>query len=58
MFEHEKIMQKAVSNKDKSKQVALIALFSASQYWNVQSRGKKPFNPILGETYDLVTPDF
>jgi Oxysterol-binding protein len=36
---------------------ALIALHFATQYTNVEKSGLfKPFNPLLGETYELVKP--
>ena len=36
----------------------MIACFVLTQYADVIGRTRKPFNPILGETYELVTPNF
>ena len=35
-----------------------IALFESSATILVNSRLGKPFNPLLGESYELVTPNF
>lgn len=37
--------------------IALIAAFIVSHYSSTANRASKPFNPLLGETYDLVDPD-
>lgn len=38
---------------------ALVALHFATQYTNVEKSGLfKPFNPLLGETYELVRPGY
>ena len=36
----------------------LIAAYSAATHFNIKGRTSKPFNPLLGETYDLITQDF
>lgn len=35
---------------------ALVAAFVISHYSSTADRASKPFNPLLGETYDLVIP--
>ncbi|PXF43424.1 Oxysterol-binding protein-related protein 2B [Gracilariopsis chorda] len=35
---------------------ALVAAFIVSQYASTADRASKPFNPLLGETYELVLP--
>lgn len=35
-----------------------VAAFNMSQYKGTLNRVSKPFNPILGETYELVRPEF
>lgn len=35
-----------------------VACFSAAQYKCTEGRLSKPFNPILGETYELIGPDW
>lgn len=36
----------------------LVACFGAAQYASTATRTSKPFNPILGETYEFVCPQF
>jgi hypothetical protein len=40
------------------RRLALTAMIATSHYTIQQKRFKKPFNPILGETYEYVTPQF
>ena len=35
-----------------------VSLFNLSQYSSTEKRLLKPFNPLLGETYHLQTPEF
>ena len=35
--------------------MAIIVIFQASRLSTVRERTLKPFNPLLGETYELVT---
>lgn len=53
-----KLMDRAVAEKDPVKRTAFVAIFLISQYTEVYLRTRKPFNPLLGETYEVVTPDF
>jgi len=36
----------------------LVACFSIAQFKSTYNRAGKPFNPILGETYELNMPQF
>jgi len=56
MMAYEHLMQSAVKEKDSLKRLAYVAAFTFSQYSSVYGRLRKPFNPIFGETYELVTP--
>lgn len=38
--------------------MAIVAANNATAYNQVIGRNNKPFDPLLGETYELVTPDF
>ena len=38
--------------------LAYLAANNIAAYSALIGRSKKPFNPILGETYEFVTPDF
>ena len=40
--------------KDPYKKMGHIGIFLMSQYSDVYLRTRKPFNPILGETYEIV----
>lgn len=51
-------MDKAIAEKNDCKRLAMIACFVLSQYADVVGRTRKPFNPILGETYELLAPNF
>lgn len=42
---------------DASLRVAYVAAFAASSYSSTINRIAKPFNPILGETYEYARPD-
>lgn len=35
-----------------------VLAFAIAQYKSPDRRIAKPFNPILGETYELLTPDY
>jgi hypothetical protein len=43
---------------DDCRRLAEITCFVFSQYSEVYMRNRKPFNPILGETYEIVQPNF
>lgn len=49
------IMDKAMSIRDNDfKRLGTIAIFILSQYSEVNMRNRKPFNPLLGETYEII----
>ena len=52
-FEYYKILDKAAAAETTEEQVALVAAFSVSSYASTLVRTTKPFNPLLGETYEL-----
>jgi hypothetical protein len=56
-FEYYKILDKAAAAKTTEEQVALVAAFSVSSYASTLIRTTKPFNPLLGETYELDRVD-
>lgn len=55
---YSQVMDKAMAEKNDIKRLTMIACFVLTQYADVIGRTRKPFNPILGETYELVTPNF
>jgi hypothetical protein len=53
------IMEKAMEIvDDDSKRLALIGIYILSQYADAHLRVRKPFNPVLGETYELIQPTY
>lgn len=51
-FEYHKIMDRVATDPDPVKRLALLAVFSISSVTSVEKAIKKPFNPLLGETYE------
>ena len=52
------LMEKASAEKDSLMRLAYVAAFSVGQYGYTTSRTTKPFNPILGETYEYLGKGF
>ena len=52
-FEYYKILDNAAAAATVEEQVGLVAAFSVSSYASTLIRTTKPFNPLLGETYEL-----
>jgi hypothetical protein len=52
------ILDKAAESKDPIERIKLIATFIVSGISLHTSRLSKPFNPLLGETYELVREDY
>lgn len=57
-LEHEYLLQRATSEKDPFMRLAYLAANNIAAYSALEGRTKKPFNPVLNETYEFVTPDF
>ncbi|XP_015370661.1 PREDICTED: oxysterol-binding protein 1 [Diuraphis noxia] len=51
-FEYSNILDTAAQCKDSFEQMAYIAAFTISSYSTTVNRTSKPFNPLLGETYE------
>lgn len=51
-FEYAAILDAAASCKDPYERLAYIAAFTVSSYSTTTTRTGKPFNPLLGETYE------
>ncbi|XP_058829798.1 oxysterol-binding protein 1 isoform X2 [Topomyia yanbarensis] len=56
-FEYAEILDKAAHCKDTCEQLAYITAFTISSYSTTSSRTGKPFNPLLGETYECDRTD-
>ena len=51
-FEYSEILDKAANCTDNYEQMAYVAAFTVSSYACTAIRTSKPFNPLLGETFD------
>lgn len=51
-FEYSNILDAAAQCKDPLEQMAYVAAFTISSYSTTVNRTSKPFNPLLGETYE------
>lgn len=51
-FEYSDILDKAASCTDPCEQMAYVAAFTISIYASTSNRTGKPFNPLLGETFE------
>lgn len=52
------ILDRAAHEPDSLKRLALISAFNASRLSTIKDRTLKPFNSLLGETYELVTQNY
>lgn len=52
------LLTQASQEEDSLKRIALVATYSITSQLLVMGRTAKPFNSMLGETYELVTPRF
>lgn len=43
---------------DQMKRLAYIGVYACTMTTGIERNATKPFNPILGETYELLTDDF
>ncbi|KAM9305874.1 oxysterol-binding protein-related protein 6 isoform 2-T2 [Gastrophryne carolinensis] len=57
-LEYSELLDKASETDDSHERMALIAAFAVSGYAATYYRaGSKPFNPVLGETYECIRED-
>ncbi|KAI5107223.1 oxysterol-binding protein-related protein 6 isoform X3, partial [Silurus meridionalis] len=57
-LEYTELLDKAAETDDPYERMALVAAFAVSAYSSTYYRaGSKPFNPILGETYECIRED-
>ena len=52
-FAYSEVLDKAAACTDDYEQMAYVAAFTVSSYCCTAVRAGKPFNPLLGETYEL-----
>ncbi|XP_067327390.1 oxysterol-binding protein-related protein 6 isoform X5 [Anolis sagrei] len=57
-LEYSELLDKAAESDDPYERMVLIAAFATSGYASTYYRaGSKPFNPVLGETYECIRED-
>jgi oxysterol-binding protein 1 len=58
-LEYFELLETATSLKDDpAKRLVYIAAFAVTSYSGTDKRISKPFNPLLGETFELIAPKF
>jgi oxysterol-binding protein 1 len=57
-MEYSNLLAEADKTQDPIKRMLLVAGFGVAQYRSSEHRILKPFNPYLGETFELVGQDF
>lgn len=55
MMQNENLIAKAAKKEDSLLRLIYVTAFCVAQYGGTQFRCSKPFNPILGETYEFKT---
>jgi hypothetical protein len=53
--EYNEVLDRAAQETDPLRRMAYVAIYNISRYAHMADRSTKPFNPLLGETYELVT---
>ena len=56
-MEYTDLLDIAADRVDSTERLLHVAAFAASEYASTIGRVAKPFNPLLGETYEYVRPD-
>ncbi|KAH0551732.1 hypothetical protein GP486_007049 [Trichoglossum hirsutum] len=56
-MEYTDLLDIAADRPDPTERMVYVAAFAASEYSSTTGRVAKPFNPLLGETYEYARPD-
>ena len=56
-MEYTDLLDTAADRPEPSERMVYVAAFAASEYASTIGRVAKPFNPLLGETYEYARPD-
>ncbi|KAI9816648.1 MAG: hypothetical protein M1832_005034 [Thelocarpon impressellum] len=56
-MEYTDLLDTAADRMDSAERMVYVATFAASEYASTIGRVAKPFNPLLGETYEYARPD-
>lgn len=54
-IEYSSLLDSAAASDDPLERAALVAAFVVSHYSSTADRSSKPFNPLLGETFEMVS---
>lgn len=57
-MEYNSILDQALDQQDSVRRLAYVAVFSTTLLTCIERNTTKPFNPLLGETFELVTDTF
>lgn len=57
-MEYNSLIDLAIKEKDSLRRLAYIAAYSTTLLTSIERNSTKPFNPLLGETFEMVTPGF
>ena len=57
-MEYSEILDQAAEEVDPMRRIALIAIHQITAFSYCERSSSKPINPLLGETYELVTDKF
>ena len=52
------MLNEAVKEQDPVRRHAIVAAHAVTTLTSIEKTTTKPFNPLLGETYELVTDEF
>lgn len=58
IMEYQNLLNEADQEQDPVKRIMKVYAFAVAQYCCTNGRLNKPFNPILGETFEMVGPDW
>ena len=57
-MEYNHLLDKACQETDEYKRIALVAIHAVTTMTPVEKTTTKPFNPLLGETYEFCNENF
>ncbi len=57
-MEYVNLLEDAIKCDDSLKRLAYVATYVITNLTCLERNATKPFNPMLGETYELITDDF
>ena len=57
-MEYQNLLVKANRCSDPALRMIFITVFNMAQYKSTENRLSKPFNPLLGETFELKMKEF